>query len=126
MKLEIQRTKFKFSSKKIIFLLLIPVSLSQKHSPFLVCITSLKLSLRSKNFILKAIKVYLFEKNYCIQSNIYRISVNMNFFEIGNWSLRNFSLIQKNNFFAVNTSIIESKTLTFLTMHAFFEITIDI
>ena len=35
-KLEIQRTKFKFSSKKIISLLLIPVSLSQKHSPFLV------------------------------------------------------------------------------------------
>ena len=50
----------------------------------------------------------------------------MNFFEIRKYSGRNFNLVQEIHFFAVNISIIESKTLATITMHVFFETTIDI
>ena len=51
----------------------------------------------------------------------------MNFFEIRKYSVRNFNLVKKKlYFFAVNTSIIESRTLSFPSMHNFFESTIDI
>ena len=44
----------------------------------------------------------------------------MNFFEIRKYSGGNFNLVQENHFFAVITSIFESKTLAIIIMHVFF------
>ena len=41
----------------------------------------------------------------------------MNFFEIRNYSGRNFNLVQENRFFAVNTYTFESKSSTFNGTH---------
>ena len=53
---------FNLVQKNYISLPLIPVSLSQEHYPFLVCIISLKLRLTFNNSILKTKMYYLFEK----------------------------------------------------------------
>ena len=50
----------------------------------------------------------------------------MSFFEIRKYSRRNSNFVQENHFFAVITGIIVSKTLAVITMHVFFETTIDI
>ena len=69
---------------------------------------------------------YLFVwKNYCIQSKIYSLPVNINFFEIRKYSGRNFNLVQKIHFFHVITGIFESKTLPIITMLVFFETTFN-